>query len=136
MQELVGQLVQQLGIKPEQAQGGAGLLLKLAKDKLGGDFGQVEKSVPGVNELIGSAPKPEGVAGGLGGMLGGLAGKIGGGAGGALGNLGGLASLAGGFSQLKLDPALIAKFAPIIIAFAKSKGGDTVAALLGKVLKT
>lgn len=134
MQELIGQLVQQLGINPQQAQGGAGLLLKLARDKLGGEFGQVEKAVPGVNELIGSAPQP-GAGGGLGGMLGGLAGKLGGGAGGALGNLGGLAALAGGFSQLKLDPALIAKFAPIIIAFVKGKGGDTVAALLQKVLK-
>lgn len=133
MQELIGQLVQQLGIKPEQAQGGAGLLLKLAKDKLGGDFGQVEKSVPGVNDLIGSAPQP-GAGGGLGGMLGGLAGKLGG-SGGALGNLGGLASLAGGFSQLKLDPALVAKFAPIIIAFVKSKAGDNVANLLAGVLK-
>jgi hypothetical protein len=134
MQELIGQLVQQLGINPQQAQGGAGLLLKLAKDKLGGDFGQVEQAVPGVGDLIGSAPQPA-AGGGLGGMLGGLAGKIGGGAGGALGNISGLASLAAGFSQLKLDPSLIAKFAPIILAFVKSKGGDTVAALLASVMK-
>jgi predicted lipid-binding transport protein (Tim44 family) len=87
--------------------------------------------VPGLDALIGSAPQP-GAGGGLGGMLGGLAGKLGGG---ALGNLGGLASLAGGFSQLKLDPALIAKFAPIIIAFVKSKAGDNVANLLAGVLK-
>lgn len=130
MQELIGQLVQQLGINPQQAQGGAGLLLKLAKDKLGGDFGQIEKAMPGLGDLIGAAPSSGG-GGGLGGLLGGLAGQLGG-TGGALG---GLASLAGGFKQLKLDPVLIAQFAPILIAYVRGKGGDGMSSLLAKVLK-
>jgi hypothetical protein len=40
--ELVSMLTQTLGVNDSQAKGGAGLLFGLAKEKLGGDFGQVE----------------------------------------------------------------------------------------------
>ncbi len=44
--ELVQQLTQQLGINQQQASGGLGLLMKLAKNKLGGQFGEVAQHVP------------------------------------------------------------------------------------------
>lgn len=125
MNELIGQLVSQLGVQEEQAKGGAGLLLKLAQNKLGGDFGKVAAAIPGANELIGAAP----AAGGAAKLLGGVAGAIGG------GKAGDLASLAAGFTQLKLDPALIGKFVSIILAFVQSKGGAEIANLLAGVLK-
>ncbi len=125
MNELISQLVSQLGIQEGQAKGGAGLLLKLAKDKLGGDFGKVAEAIPGAQELVGAAP----VAGGAAKLLGGLAGALGG------GRAADLASLAGGFSQLKLSPDLIGKFVPIILSFVQSKGGAEIVKLLGSVLK-
>lgn len=118
--ELVDLLTKNLGVSETQAQGGAGLLFKLAKEKLsGGDFGKVAAAVPGVDKLIGAAPSA-GVLGGLGKMFGGA---------------GGLASLAGGFTKLGLDSGMIGKFVPIILSFVQSKGGDAVKGILEKALK-
>ena len=126
MVELIDLLTQNLGVEKNQAEGGAGLLLKLAKDKLGdGDFAKVAGSITGAEGLIGSAP-----SGGVMGSLGGIASKLGGG-----GDLAGLASLAGGFKDLKLDSSMIGKFVPIILSFVQSKGGDTVKNLLEGALK-
>lgn len=125
--ELVSMLTQTLGVNESQAKGGAGLLFGLAKEKLGGDFGQVEAAVPGMGDLLSAAP----VGGGLGSALGGLAQAVGGGA----GQLGGLASLAGGFSKLGLDAGMVGKFLPVILSFVQSKGGDQVKNLLAGALK-
>jgi hypothetical protein len=126
--ELIELLTSNLGIQEDQAKGGAGLLFKLAKEKLGeGDFSQVEEHVPDVGQLISAAPK----GGGLGGAIGGMLSKFGGGA----SQLGGLASLAGGFSKVGLDTSMIGKFIPVVLSFVQSKGGDGVKGLLEKVLK-
>jgi hypothetical protein len=118
--ELVDQLTKNLGVSEAQAQGGAGLLFKLAKQKLsGGDFGKVAAAVPEVDKLMGAAPSA--------GMLGGLGKMFGGG--------GGLAGLVGGFSKLGLDSGMIGKFVPIVLSFVQSKGGDAVKGILEKVLK-
>ncbi len=120
--ELVDQLTRELGVSEAQAQGGAGLLFKQAKDKLSGeDFAKVSSAVPGIDSLIGAVP-----AGG-GGMLGGVSKMFGGGS--------GLAGLAGGFSKLGLDSGMIGKFLPIILSFVQSKGGGGVKTILEKVLK-
>lgn len=128
MNELITQLVSQLGIQEGQAKGGAGLLLKLAQSKLGGDFAKVSAAVPGLQDLIQSAPE----SGGAAKLLGGLAGALGGGKAEGLGDL---ASLAAGFGRLKLDPQMIGKFVPVILAFVKSKGGEDVVKLLTGVLQ-
>lgn len=125
MNELVQQLVSQLGVQEGQAKGGAGLLLKVAQSKLGGDFGKVAALIPGVQDLIGAAPSTPSAAG----VLGGLAGALGG------GKAADLAALAGGFGQLKLDPAMIGKFVSILSAFIRSKGGEEVVKLLTNALK-
>jgi len=121
--ELIDQLTGNLGVNETQAKGGAGLLFKLAKDKLsGGDFSKVSTAVPGIDGLIGAAPSGGGALGGLGKVLGG-------------GGLGSLAGLAGGFSNLGLDAGMIGKFIPIVLSFVQSKGGDQVKGILEKVLK-
>jgi hypothetical protein len=125
MNELISQLVSQLGVQEGQAKGGAGLLLKLAQSKLGGDFSKVAQAIPGAQDLISAAPE----SGGAAKLLGGLAGALGG------GKAADLASLAGGFSQLKLSPELIGKFVPVILAFVQSKGGPEIGKLLSSVLK-
>lgn len=137
--EIVNLLTQQLGINSQQASGGVGLLMGLAKEKLGANFSQVEQALPGMEGLIGQAPKPDGVTGaasaGVGGALGALGGLLGGKAGGVVGSLGTLASLAGGFKQLGLGSDSIARFIPVILGFAQAKGGDAVKNLLAGALR-
>jgi len=125
--ELVQQLISNLGLSEEQAQGGAGLLLGLLKDKLSEtDFAQVSGAVPDSEGLIEKAPE---AGGGLGGLLGGVASALGG------SQLGELASLAGGFSKLGLDADMIGKLVPILVSFLESKGGEGVAGIVSKVLE-
>ena len=126
--ELIQQLTESLGVDENQAKGGAGLIFKMAQEKLeDGDFAQLASAIPVVQNLIGEAPEP---SGGLAGALGGLAGAVGGG-----GQLANLAALAGGFGQLGLNPTMISKFVPIILSFAQSKGGDQIQSILASVLK-
>jgi hypothetical protein len=129
MAELTDLLTKNLGINETQAQGGAGMIFNLAKEKLSGsDFSQVSSAVPGIDSMMSSAPSAgEGALGGLGKMASGL--------GGGLGGLGNLASLAGGFSKLGLNAGMVGKFVPIILSFVQSKGGEGVKGILEKVLK-
>ena len=131
--ELVQQLVSNLGVQENQAKGGAGLILKLAQDKLGGgEFAKVASAIPGSDMLLGSAPSEES-GGGMMGALGGMAaGMMGGGQG---ANLGSLMSLAGGFSKLGMDGNMVTKFFPIILNFVQQKGGADVAGILSKALQ-
>lgn len=125
---LVEMLVDNLGVDDNQAKGGTGLLLGLAKDQLsGGDFGKIADMIPGADDMISAAPK----AGGLGGVLGGLGSMLGGKA----GNLGQLAALAGGFSKLGLDTDMVQKFVPIVMDYLQKEGGDEVMNILQKVIK-
>jgi len=127
MMELVQQLVAGTGVSNSQAEGGAGLLFGLLKDKLSsGDFSRVADAVPGVEGLIDAAPD---AGGGLGGLLGGVASALGG------GELGKLATLAGGFGKLDLDAGMIGKFVPILLSYLQTKGGGDLAALVGRVLQ-
>ena len=66
---LLSALTSQLNITPEQAVGGTGAMLGLAKNKLSGtDYSQLGKSVPGLDQLSGS--NSLGSLGALSGMLG------------------------------------------------------------------
>ena len=126
--ELVQQIVSNLGVSEGAAKGGAGLLFNMAKEKLGaGDFSKVTDAMPEVNDLMKSAPESGGILGGIGELASGF--------GGGAAQLGGLAGLAGGFSKLGMDSGMIAKFIPILLSFAQSKGGDMVKGLLEKALK-
>ncbi len=123
--ELIDQLTKNLGVSEDQAKGGAGLLFKHARGKMGGeDFAKVAAAVPGVDGLISAAPEGGPAPGGLGKLLSGLP-----------GGLGALSGLAGGFSKLGMSGGMIGKFVPIILSFVQSKGGDQVKAVLEKALK-
>lgn len=133
MTELLGMLTSQLGVKEEQASGGAGLLFKMAQEKLGGDFSQVASALPGVTDLISKAPAADtagGATSGLMGMAGSAMSAMGVG-----GGLGDMAKMAGAVESLGLDMGTIMKFAPIVMEFAGKQGGDEVMGLLSKVLK-
>ena len=126
--ELIEQLTQNLGIDENQAKGGAGLIFKLAQEKLGdGEFAQLASAIPAVSNLIGEAPQP---SSGIAGAIGGLASALGGG-----GQLANMAALAGGFGQLGLNPTIASQFVPIILSFVQSQGGEQVKDILAGVLK-
>jgi len=153
--ELVDLLVKNLGVDKGQAEGGAGTIFKLAQEQLGGgDFSKLTTAIPEIGKLVKSVPREEGTGGGLLDALGGLSGagekssqggglldmvgKLASATGGdsQLGQLGKLAQLAGAFEKLGLDPGMVAKFVPVILAFIQKKGGTGLADLLQGALGT
>ncbi len=124
---LVDSLTSKLGVTPDQAEGGAGSLFNVAKEKLGAeDFQSVADAVPGMDGLLGAAPKSE-AAGGLAGGLGGLGGD-------SVGDALNTASLVDNFKQLGLSSDMVGKFVPVVVDYVKTQGGETVANLLGSAL--
>lgn len=127
MKELIDMLTKNLGVSGAQAEGGAAVLFKAAKDKLGGEeFGKLLGGVPGLSDLMHKAPAAGG--GGLGGLLGGLAGSMG-------GNAGAIATILGGFGKLGLTADHAKKFVPVILEFLKAKVGPDVVSKLEKTLR-
>ena len=126
MKELIDQLTRNLGVSGSQAEGGAAVLFKAAKEKLGGaEFDKLLGGVPGLGDLLKKAPAS---GGGLGGMLGNLAGAMG-------GNAGLIATVVGGFGKLGLTTDHAKKFVPVIMDFLKSKVGADVVSKLEKTLR-
>src|SRR5688500_7724169 len=121
-------LTKNLGVTGAQAEGGTGVLLKAAQEKLGyAEFGKMLGGVPGLTDLLKKAPAPGG-GGGLGGLLGGLASAVG-------GNAALIANIVQGFGKLGLKPDDAKKFAPIILGFLRTKVGPDVASKLESALK-
>jgi len=125
--ELVDQLVEQLGISSDQAQGGIGILLGLAREKMGAEnFSQLTDAVPDLAGMEESVPPAASSS-----SLGGLAASIGGG----LGKLGQIGRLSEMFSSIDLKGDMVGRFLPIVLSFVQAKGGDTAKQLLAGVLK-
>lgn len=126
MKELIDALTKQLGVSGAQAEGGAAVLLKAAKDKMGGEeFGKLLGGVPGLGDLMKKAPA---AGGGLGGLLGGIAGAVG-------GNAGLIATIVQGFGKLGLTADDAKRFAPVMMDFLRGKVGSDVASKLERVLR-
>lgn len=124
MQELVDQLTRELGINAAQAQLGAGILFKAAREKLGGaEFQKLLGGVPGVPDLVKLAPAPGG-----GGLLGGLTSALG-------GNAALLATVAAGFSKLGMSTDLAKKFVPVVLAYVRKHAGAEVVAKVEAALR-
>ena len=127
MKELIDSLTKTLGISAAQAEGGAAVLLKAAKDKLGAaEFDSQLGGVPGLHDLLKKAPASGG--GGLGGLLGGLAGAIG-------GNAALIRTIVGGFGKLGLKAEDAKRFVPVILGFLRTKVGPDVVSNLEKTLR-
>lgn len=126
MQALIEQLTSQLNIDPAQAEGGLGAIAKLAQEKLGsGDFSQLTDVIPGFDTMAANAPEAE--SGGLGGLLGSAMSAFGG------EGAGNIAQLVGMFDKVGLDADMVTKFAPIVMDFVQTQGGDGVMGLLKKL---
>jgi hypothetical protein len=127
MKELVDLLTKQLGVTGTQAEGGAAVLFKAARDKLGADeFNQLLGGVPGMPDLLKKAPATGG--GGLGGLLGGLAGAVG-------GNAALISTIMSGFGKLGLGVEDAKRFAPVVLSFLKTKVSPDVVTRLEKTLR-
>ena len=126
MKELVDLLTGKLGVSVTQAEGGAAVLFKAAKDKLGGDeFNKLLGGVPGLGDLMKKAPA---TGGGLGGLLGGIAGAMG-------GNAALISTIVGGFGKLGLSAEDAKRFAPVMFDFLKTKVPPDVVGKLEKALR-
>ena len=127
MKELIDMLTGALGVNASQAEGGAAVLFKVAKDKLGeGEFARLLGGVPGISDLLKKAPASGG--GGLGGLLGGLAGAVG-------GNAALISTVVGGFGKLGLTTDDAKRFVPVIMDFLRRKVGPDVVSKLEKTLR-
>jgi hypothetical protein len=125
MQELTDLLMKRLKVDNQQAQGGAAILFKAAKEKLGGpEFNRLLGSVPGLDSLMARAPEAKSGAG----LLGGLAALAG-------GNAAIIASIAQGFSKLGLSTGHAQGFVPVILDFLRTKVGPDAVARLEKTLR-
>lgn len=131
--ELVGLLTQQLGVTTPQAEGGAGAIFSAAKQKLSPEeYTQVSDKVPEATTLLDKAPEPKS-EGGMTGTMGGVSSALGGSGsslGGAAATVGGMSALSDSFSSLGMSSDMVGKFTPIVLDYAKSKGGDMVMNLL------
>lgn len=126
MKELVELLVKNVNVDERQARGGAAVLLKAARDKLGAqEFASMLGGVPGLDDLLRQAPQ----AGGLGKLFGGLASTVGG-SHGAL-----VASIVSGFGSLGLSAEHAKLMAPVIMQFVRGKVGADTAEKLEKALR-
>lgn len=120
---LLQALTSQLNVTPEQAVGGTGAMLGLAKNKLSGtDYSQLGKSVPGLDQLSGS--NSLGSLGALSGMLGQSGGSKTSGLDGVLGNVKDTSDLNTAFSALGMDNSMIGKFAPVILQYLGGQGAN------------
>ena len=107
----------QLNVTPEQAIGGTGALLGLAKNKLSSaDYSQMTQAVPGLDLLSGA-----GALGGLGGLLGGSGNSA---ATDALGNVKSMADVNSAFTALGMDSGLVGQFAPLILQYLGQQGAS------------
>ena len=106
----------ELNVTPQQAVGGAGAMLGLAKNQLSStDYSELAKSVPGIDILSG---------GGELGALAGLLGSSGKAAGldNALGNVKNTNDLNDAFSALGMDGGMIGQFAPVLLQYLGQQG--------------
>jgi len=128
---LLNSLGTQLNVTPEQAVGGTGALLGLAKNKLAGnDYSQLSKTVPGLDQLAGNSGL--GALGGLGGMLG-STGKGNTALSSALGNVQDMGDVNTAFSALGMNSSMVSQFVPVILQYLGQQGasGSALQALSG-----
>jgi Protein of unknown function VcgC/VcgE (DUF2780) len=116
---LLGSLTSKLNVSPEQAVGGTGAMMGLAKNKLSsGDYSSLTKSVPGLDKLSG--------AGALSGMMGGSGSS----ATSAVSNVKSMGDVNNAFGKLGMDSGMAGKFAPVIMDYLGKQGAS------GSVLKS
>lgn len=119
--ELVNQLMVDLNVTEAQARGGAGLLFKQARERLGREkYARIAAVLPDTDGLIWEVPMAKASRGDDLGKLYSLLGR----------EENTTSHVVAGFLKLDMSSSMVKKFIPIILAYAKDKGGDAVKALL------
>ncbi len=120
-------LMQRTGVTAAQAQGGAGALFQIAKNKMqANSFAQLEQSVPGIQGMLGAVPALS-QQNGLAGRLSSLAGVSG-------GTAGNLISVVSAFQQQGMSPAMVQQFIPVVLEYVKARGNSALADTLNAAL--
>lgn len=111
---LTSLLTQQLGVTTNQATGGTGSVLSMAKEKLpSGDFSSLSKLIPGADSFMKSAQD-------LGAVTGPIKDKAG---------------LEAAFSRLGMGNEMVPKFSQVLSDFVGKAGGEPAKNLLAMVMK-
>lgn len=113
-----------LNVTPQQALGGTGALLSVAREQMpGNDYANLLKEVPQVQQLTGNSALNQ--LSSLSGLLGGAAGpQVSDTAQSALGNVETMADARQAFSALGMDSGLVAQFTPILLQYLDSQGAN------------
>ena len=111
---LISALTGQLNVTADQAQGGVGSILALAKEKLSGmDFNSLTKAIPGADTYMKAAKDLGAVTGPVGDKTG----------------------LISSFSKLGMGSDLVGKFSRVLSDFVGKAGGESAKNLLAAVLR-
>jgi hypothetical protein len=121
---LVQHLCENTGLNSDQVRAGLGLVLRLLKSNLGGNFSQVESVLPEAEQLIAAAPQP--------GAMGGFASALFGGLGG--GKLAGLASLVGSAGQAGISESKLVELVQKAAPFLEQNGHGNLAGMLKELV--
>ncbi len=120
IQDLIGTVTKGLGVPESAASAGIGGLLGVLKGKLGAQFGDVAKAIPGADAAAQAAPS----GGGLLGMLGGLLGK----------GPGSLGAVTGMLAKAGISADKIPGFLKMFVDFLKSKlSPDVLKSIVAKI---
>lgn len=116
------QALSSLKLSPQQALGGTGALLGLAKNQLpSAEYSQLNQSIPGLHKLEGSNGLQQ--LNGLSGLLGKSAGApLSAEATAALGNVNNTQQLNQAFSALGMDSGMIGQIAPLLLQYFGQQG--------------
>ena len=116
--EIIDLLTNKLTVTEDQAKGGAGLILKRAKDNLGAEeFGKISAAAPDLELLIRDLPATDSTVVGEVEKMFSIFGR-------KMGNLGSAAGVRAGFLKLSLNAGMIERFETIIQSYVQSKAGD------------
>lgn len=128
--------LKQLKVTPEQAVGGTGAMLGLAKNQLpGNQYGELTQTVPGLQKFEGA----NGLAqlGSLSSLLGKSASKpVSPDAAAAVANVNNPQDLSAAFGALGMDSGMIGQFAPLLLQYLGQQGvGNSLLGNLGSLWK-
>jgi len=131
--DLIKMLTSQLGVTKTQASGGAGALFDMAKGALSEtDYSQVVNAIPGIGDLIKSAPAVSESTTGTSDTMAGLTKGLGA-VTEAVDSANTFAAVTDQFEQLGLDAGMVSQFIPVLLSFAESAGGESVVNILKSV---
>ena len=120
IQDLIATVTKGLGVSDGAANAGVGGLFGVLKSKLGTQFGDVSKAIPGADAAANAAPAGGGLMGMIGGLFGGGAGSAG--------------AVAGMLAKAGISADKLPGFLKMFVDFLKSKlSPDVMKSIVAKI---